>query len=73
MSQPDCGRPPQTEMPIAVGGEEFVQQGGYSHPFHLGQQQRDVIHPFIGHCWFLAHIRSSPQFSKLVNLSEPWG
>ncbi len=69
MGQPDGGRPAQAEaLPVAVGGEEFVQQGRYPHPLHLGQQQGNIIYPFVRHTRSLAHSKSLLQFPKPVQI-----
>jgi hypothetical protein len=69
MGQSDRSRPPQAEpLPVVMGGEEFVQQGRYPHPPRLGQQQGNIIHPFIRHGRPLAHSESLLQFPKPVQI-----
>ena len=44
MCQPDDGQLTQAQpLTVAVRREVLVQQAGYAHALHLGQQQRDVI------------------------------
>ena len=46
-AEPDGTDPSQAEsMPIAMGGEMFVNQRRQSHPLHLFEQQRDVVDAF---------------------------
>jgi hypothetical protein len=69
MGQPDRGRLPQAEaLSVAMGWEVLVQQRRYAHPLHLGQQQRDVIHAFIGYDLSLGNTESLTQFSNLVQI-----
>ena len=62
MRQPDDGHHTQAQPhAVAVCRKVLVQQVGYAHALHLGQQQRDVIYP----------LRQNRQcFIHLISVSE---
>jgi hypothetical protein len=53
-----------------MGGKVLIQQRRQAHPFHMGQQQRGVIHPFRDDGQFFGHTMRVPHFSKLVKGSS---
>ena len=69
MRQPDRGHHTQAQpLAVAMRREVGIQQAGYAHPLHLGQQQRDVIDPLRPNRQWFIHFTSVSEFLHYVQI-----
>src|SRR5467141_535869 len=61
-AQPDCRYSTEGEtLPVAMGRKMGVKQRRQSHPFHLRQQQRNVVDALCDNALYLIHPQSLTQ------------
>ena len=63
-AEPDGADPTETEpMPVAMSGKMLVNQRRQFHPFHLFDEQRNVVDAFGGNVLDIIHAQSLAQSS----------
>jgi hypothetical protein len=69
VGQPNHGQCAQAEtLAVAVRRKVGIEQAGYAHVLHLGQQQRDIIYPLRSNCQCLVHSNSLSESLECVHI-----
>ena len=69
MGQPDRGHLPQAQpLAVAVRREVGIQQAGYAHALHLGQQQREIVYPLRPNRQWFIHLTSVSESLDCVQI-----
>jgi hypothetical protein len=53
---------------MTMGRDVFIQQFGHVHALHVGEQQRDVIHPFRLDAQGFFHVTSLSESRYCVQI-----